>query len=63
MLTRRVLLAAVPALALARCGPTNPPQPGRVFIGRLDMGQPLHGSDPDPIFRAFIGRLEALART
>lgn len=27
MLTRRAILAAVPALALAPCGPTNPPQP------------------------------------
>jgi hypothetical protein len=53
----------VPALALAPCGPTNPPQPPRVFIGRLDTGQDLHGRDPDPIMRTFIGRLEALART
>ncbi len=51
MLTRRAILAAVPALAAcaAPCGPTNPPQPGLVHIGRLDMGQDLHGSDPDPL--------------
>lgn len=30
MLTRRALLAAVPALALAPCGPTNPPPPPKV---------------------------------
>lgn len=51
MLTRRHLLtSAAGALALVaapKCGPTNPPQ--RVFIGRFDMGQDLHGSDPDPL--------------
>lgn len=59
MLTRRAILAAVPALAAcaAPCGPTNPPQPGLVHIGRLDMGQDLHGRDPDPIVATLFGRI------
>ncbi len=62
MLTRRALLAAVPALALAPCGPTNPPQPGRTGL----FYTPDHRGDErdcERIMRAFIGRLEALART
>lgn len=68
MLTRRALLAAVPALAAcaAPCGPTNPPQPGLVHIGRLDMGQDLHGSNPDLIFerwaRDMVPHIREMAR-
>lgn len=54
MLTRRALLAAVPALALVPCGPTNSPQPPRVFIGRLDVGQDLYGRDPDPSMASWL---------
>lgn len=59
MLTRRAILAAVPALAAcaAPCGPTNPPQPGLVHIGRLDMGQDLHGRDPDPFIATLVERI------
>ena len=59
MLSRRAVLLVAPALAAcaAPCGPTNPPQPPAVYISKLDMSQPLHGSDPDPILLTFAERI------